>query len=201
MKSRFMGDGAFLVELDDPAQARALRRALLREDLAGVRELIPGQSSLLIVADPLIADLEAIAARVPAVAAEPVPAGQLHEFSVVYDGEDLPALAKALRMEIGEIIRRHTEPVYEVAFLGFVPGFPYLTGLDPALRLARRSKPRIRVPAGSVALADGYTGIYPLSTPGGWHILGRCDAKLFDAGQAEPASLAPGDRVRFKAVL
>jgi KipI family sensor histidine kinase inhibitor len=193
-----MGDGALLVELDGPDLAHALRRALLREDLAGVKELIPGQASLLIVADPLVADLDAIAAHLPAVKAEPMLAGRLHEFDVVYEGEDLPSLAKELGMGVSELVRRHTQAVYEVAFLGFVPGFGYLTGLDPALRVARRSKPRIRVPAGSVALADGYTGLYPQATPGGWHILGRCDAQLFDATLAQPALLAPGDRVRFK---
>jgi KipI family sensor histidine kinase inhibitor len=98
-----------------------------------------------------------------------------------------------------ELVRRHTAPLYDVAFLGFVPGFPYLTGLDPALRLPRRAHPRTRVPAGSVAMADGYTGIYPQETPGGWHILGRCAARLFDAARAQPALLMPGDRVRFMA--
>jgi KipI family sensor histidine kinase inhibitor len=200
MKPRFIGDGALLVELDDPAQARALRRALLQGSLAGVKELIPGQSSLLIVANPLVTDLEALAVRLPVVDAEPVAAVRTHEFDVVYDGEDLPALARQLQMEIEEVIRRHTAPLYEVAFLGFVPGFPYLTGLDPTLRVARRSKPRTRVPAGSVAMADGYTGMYPQATPGGWHILGRCEARLFDANRADPALLAPGDRVRFRAL-
>ncbi len=199
MKPRFMGEGALLVELEDPAEAHALRRALLRGPQAGVKDLIPGQSSLLIVVDPLIVDLEAMAARLPAVVAEPLPGGRTHEFSVIYDGEDLAGLAKQLSMDTEEVIRRHTAPIYEVAFLGFVPGFPYLTGVDAVLRVPRRSKPRIRVPAGSVALADGYTGIYPRATPGGWHILGRCDAKLFDPERAAPALLAPGDRVRFKA--
>jgi KipI family sensor histidine kinase inhibitor len=198
MNPCFMGEGALLVELEDPAEAYALRRALLREPQAGVKDMIPGQSSLLIVVDPLIVDLEAMAARLPTVTAEPFPSSRLHEFGVVYDGEDLTWLAKQLRMEPEEVVRRHTAPVYEVAFLGFVPGFPYLTGVDTALRVPRRSKPRTGVPAGSVALADGYTGIYPRSTPGGWHILGRSDVKLFDPERAVPALLAPGDRVRFK---
>ncbi|HEX4300794.1 MAG TPA: allophanate hydrolase subunit 1 [Gammaproteobacteria bacterium] len=197
MNLRPMGEGAVLVEVEDCTEAHALRRALLDAPLPGMRELIPGQASLLIVADPLLLDLNTVAARLPAVARDsPVP-GRLHEFSVVYDGEDLGLVARQLGMATQELVRRHTAPLYEVAFLGFVPGFPYLTGLDPALHLPRRSRPRTRVPAGSVALADGYTGIYPQATPGGWHILGRCAARLFDALRVQPALLMPGDRVRF----
>ncbi|HEY1772311.1 MAG TPA: 5-oxoprolinase subunit PxpB [Gammaproteobacteria bacterium] len=194
-----MGDGAVLVEVEDHTQAHALRRALLDAPLVGVRELIPGQCSLLIVVDPLILDLNTVAARLPAIARAPSAPEQLHEFSVVYDGEDLATVAKQVGMTEEEVVRRHTAPLYEVAFLGFVPGFPYLTGLDPGLRQPRRSRPRTRVPAGSVAVADGYTSIYPQATPGGWHIIGRCPVRLFDATRAEPALLMPGDRVRFTA--
>ena len=197
MKTRSMGEGALLVETTDAAQAHALRRALLDAPLPGVRELIPGHSSLLIVADPLILDLNTVAASLPAAVHVPSVTGRLHEFSVVYDGEDLAEVAKHVGLTEEEVVRRHTAPLYDVAFLGFVPGFPYLTGLDPALRLPRRPRPRTRVPAGSVALADGYTGIYPQATPGGWHILGRCPVRLFDATRAQPALLMPGDSVRF----
>ena len=200
MNLRRMGEGAVLVEVADFAEAHALRRALLESPLPGVRELIPGHSSLLIVADPLSLDMDSVAANLPGIARTSAMPGRLHEFSVHYDGEDLAAVAKQLGLSEDEVVRRHTGPVYDVAFLGFVPGFPYLTGLDPALRLPRRSRPRTRVPAGSVALADGYTGIYPQATPGGWHILGRCDVRLFDATQGRPALLMPGDRVRFVAV-
>lgn len=201
MNLRRMGEGAVLIETADFGEAHALRRALLEAPLPGVRELIPGHSSLLIVADPLILDLDSVAAQLPDIDQLQTPAmpGRLHEFSVIYDGEDLGAVAKQLGLTEDEVVRRHTGPVYDVAFLGFVPGFPYLTGLDPGLRLPRRSRPRTRVPAGSVALADGYTGIYPQVTPGGWHILGRCRVRLFDATRGQPALLMPGDRVRFTA--
>jgi KipI family sensor histidine kinase inhibitor len=199
MNVRLMGEGAVLVEVEDCSEAHALRRSLLDAPLPGVRELIPGQASLLIVADPLILDLSSVAARLPSITHTSPAPGQLHEFAVVYDGEDLGPVAKQLGMAPEELVRRHTAPLYDVAFLGFVPGFPYLTGLDPALRLPRRARPRTRVPAGSVAMADGYTGIYPQETPGGWHILGRCAARLFDAARARPALLMPGDRVRFMA--
>jgi KipI family sensor histidine kinase inhibitor len=194
-----MGEGAVLVEVADFAEAHALRRALLDAPLPGIRELIPGHSSLLIVADPLTLDLDSVAANLPAIVQVSTVPGRMHEFTVHYDGEDLAAVAKQLGFTTDEVVRRHTGPVYDVAFLGFVPGFPYLTGLDPKLQLPRRSRPRTRVPAGSVALADGYTGIYPQATPGGWHILGRCAIQLFDAARGQPALLMPGDRVRFMA--
>ena len=200
MKTRFMGEGGLLVETADAATAHALRRALLRRRIPGLRELIPGYASLLIVADPLSTDIEALAAGLTMPLETGPREARQHEFSVHYDGEDLAAVAKRLQMEVGELVRRHTAPLYHVAFLGFAPGFPYLTGLDPALRLPRLAKPRTVVPAGSVAMADEFTGIYPQATPGGWHILGRCEATLFDASRAEPALLAPGDAVRLKAV-
>ncbi|MFI4921043.1 MAG: allophanate hydrolase subunit 1, partial [Gammaproteobacteria bacterium] len=89
-------------------------------------------------------------------------------------------------------------PVYEVAFLGFSPGFAYLTGLDPKLQLPRLATPRTRTPEGAVAMAGEFTGIYPQATPGGWQVLGLTTAKLFDATRASPALFAPGDQVRFK---
>lgn len=201
MNIRFMGDAALLVETRGPAEAQILRRVLLQESIPGLRQLVPGQRSLLVAADPLLTDLEELARRIPRLArvqAEPAEAHQ-HAFSVRYDGEDLAAAARRLQMEPAELVRRHTAPVYTVAFLGFAPGFPYLTGLDPALQLPRRTDPRLRVPAGSVALAGEFCGIYPQATPGGWNVIGRCEARLFDPARAQPALLAPGDRVRFKA--
>lgn len=194
-----MGEGGLLVETVDAAEAHALRRELLQRRIPGLRELIPGYASLLIVVDPLSTDLDALAADLPLKTGAVPGAAREHEFKVQYDGEDLIPVAKRLGLEAEELVRRHTAPAYAVAFLGFAPGFPYLTGLDPALRLPRLAQPRTLVPAGSVAMADEFTGIYPEATPGGWHILGRCEAKLFDASRAEPALLSPGDRVRFKA--
>ena len=200
MKTRFMGEGGLLVETVDAAQAHTLRRVLLQRRIPGLRELIPGYASLLIVADPLSVDMDALAASLPEQLDAGSRVGREHEFTVRYQGEDLGTAAKSLGLEPAELVRRHTAAVYSVAFLGFAPGFPYLTGLDPALRLPRRAQPRTLVPAGSVAIADEFTGIYPEATPGGWHILGHCEARLFDSARAEPALLAPGDRVRLKAL-
>jgi len=199
MNTRFMGDSALLVETQDSSEAQALRRALLRQSIPGLRELVPGQASLVIVVDPLLADLEALAARLPALGDDGAPATpRQHEFLVDYSGEDLASVAKLSGMDAAEVVRRHVSASYQVEFLGFAPGFAYLTGLDPALRLPRRSEPRARVPAGSVAMADGFTGIYPQVSPGGWHILGHCKVSLFDVSSPHPALLAPGDHVRFK---
>lgn len=200
MKLHRVGEAALLVETSDAAQAQALRSAVLALAIPGLHELVPGQSSLLIAADPLAVDMDSLAARLVGlrVEAEP-PQPREHEFLTHYSGEDLAVVAKLSRLDPAEVVRRHTAVAYEVAFLGFAPGFAYLTGLDAALHLPRRAEPRTRVPAGSVAIADGFTGIYPQASPGGWHILGHAAVQLFDASRAEPALLAPGDRVRFKA--
>lgn len=202
MKVRHFGDGALLVDTEDAATAQALGAELLAESIPGLRELVPGFRSLLVAADPLVTDLEMLRQRLqkrgPPQFSPPVP--RQHEFAVSYDGEDLAPLARHLGMEADDLIRRHTAPVYIVAFLGFAPGFPYLTGLDPALHTPRRASPRLRVPAGSVAIADEFCGIYPQATPGGWQLLGHTQVPLFDPGRERPALLAPGDRVRFRAV-
>jgi 5-oxoprolinase (ATP-hydrolysing) subunit B len=95
------------------------------------------------------------------------------------------------------VVRRHTAPEYTVAFLGFSPGFPYLVGLDPALEVPRRDTPRTSIPAGSVGLAGGQTGVYPTASPGGWQLIGRTEVTLFDPDRDPPALLGPGSRLRF----
>ncbi len=134
------------------------------------------------------------------VGAVDLPAGRLHEIPVVYDaaaGPDLAAVCERLGMSRAEFVERHAAPVYTVAMLGFTPGFAYLDGLDPALEVPRLATPRVSVPAGSVGLAGSRSGIYALSGPGGWQIVGRTDAELF-RGDAENAFLfRPGDRLCF----
>ena len=105
--------------------------------------------------------------------------------------------ADALGLSVEELIRRHTSATYTVAFCGFSPGFAYLRGLDPALHVPRRPTPRTKVPAGSVAIAAGYSCVYPTSSPGGWHLLGRSDVRVFDVDRPEPALLRPGMTVSF----
>ncbi|HKV95995.1 MAG TPA: 5-oxoprolinase subunit PxpB [Gammaproteobacteria bacterium] len=200
MNLRFFGDSALLVRLPDSAAAQHLRRVLLAEHIAGLRELVPGYDTLLAEFDPLVLDAEKLAGRLSRLMKRPprTSRGREHEIEVRYDGADLEEVARLTGLEAIEVIRRHSAPDYRVAFLGFAPGFPYLVGLDPALRVPRLKSPRTRVPAGSVAIAGEFAGIYPQATPGGWRVLGHTDAMLFDALRAEPALLLPGDRLRFR---
>jgi KipI family sensor histidine kinase inhibitor len=115
-------------------------------------------------------------------------------------GPDLAHVAQHCGLDAAEVVARHQAATYRVAFIGFLPGFPYLIGLDPALHLPRRATPRTRVPAGSVAIGGAQTGIYPVASPGGWHVLGRTAARLFDPAAAPPSLLRAGDQVRFRAV-
>lgn len=116
------------------------------------------------------------------------------------NGEDLPGVAEYTGLKIENIIELHTSPIYKIHFIGFLPGFLYLGGLDERLTLPRRNQPRISVPAGSVAIAAGQTGIYPIASPGGWHIIGRTDTQLFDPSHDPPCPYQPGDELKFEAI-
>ncbi len=128
---------------------------------------------------------------------QPADSGVVVEVLVEYDGADLGEVATAVGCSVADVIERHSTVVYTAAFCGFAPGFSYLTGLDPVLHLPRRATPRPRIPAGSVAIAADFTGVYPTASPGGWHLLGRTDAVLWDVTRPEPALLPPGCRVLF----
>ena len=127
------------------------------------------------------------------------PRRPLVEVPTVYDGADLAEVAELWGVSAEAAVRIHTGPEYRVAFCGFAPGFAYLTGLPARYEVPRRATPRTSVPAGSVALAGPYTGVYPRSSPGGWQLLGRTDLPLWDAARDPAALLAPGVRVRFTA--
>jgi KipI family sensor histidine kinase inhibitor len=127
----------------------------------------------------------------------PSAAPRHHEIPVRYDGIDLPDVARRTGLTTHEVIARHTARTYTVNCLGFVPGFGYLGALDPTLALPRRDEPRRRVPAGSVAIAGSQTAVYPLETPGGWHLIGRTSVVMFDVTADPPALLVAGDTVRF----
>ena len=200
MKLRPAGERGLLVELDDLETVHRLHAALRDLDPPGVVELVPGYRTLLVVAGPGSAGaLDELAAGLPELELPPAGevAGEPVEIPVSYDGEDLPEVASLTGLDAEEVVRRHTAPEYTVAFLGFSPGFPYLVGLDPALEVPRRDTPRTSIPAGSVGLAGGQTGIYPTASPGGWQLIGRTDVTLFDPERDPPALLAPGSRLRF----
>jgi KipI family sensor histidine kinase inhibitor len=118
---------------------------------------------------------------------------------VIYDGEDLEAVAAACRLSPDDVVARHTAATYVCAFCGFAPGFAYLTGLDAALHLPRRATPRTRVPAGAVAIAAEYSAVYPSASPGGWHLIGRTYVAMWDLARSQPAMVTPGTTVRFRA--
>jgi KipI family sensor histidine kinase inhibitor len=122
------------------------------------------------------------------------------EIPVVYDGPDLAEVAGHLAMPPDEVVARHTGTPWTVAFAGFTPGFGYLAGGDPRLDVPRRSSPRTRIPAGSVALAGRFSGVYPHDSPGGWQLIGRTTERMWDLDRPEPALLVPGRQVIFKAV-
>lgn len=200
------------------ARAHRLDRYLDSEQGARSGERILGAGNLLLSfsadagadaaesLDAVARELRHAVARLAAVPGEPTePAaatGREHRFEVRYggeDGPDLDAVARQLAMTPERVVELHSGALYKVGFIGFSPGFPYLLGLPDELRLGRRDVPRHRVPAGSVAIAGPFAGIYPSTTPGGWHLVGRTAACLFDPTVSPPAGLAPGDRVRFVA--
>jgi KipI family sensor histidine kinase inhibitor len=200
VRLRPVGERGLLVEVGELETVHRLHAALRELDQPGVVELVPGYRTLLVVADPDQAQLlDELAARLPALELPPAEAvaGEPVEIPVTYDGEDLEEVAGLTGLDADEVVRRHTEPEYTVAFLGFSPGFPYLVGLDPALEVPRRDTPRTSIPAGSVGLAGTQTGIYPTASPGGWQLIGRTDVTLFDPGRDPPALLGPGGRLRF----
>ena len=200
MHLRPAGERALLVEVDDLETVHRLHAAVVALDPPGVTELVPGYRTLLVVADPAQAGaLDELAVTLPTLELPPAEAvaGDPVEIPVRYDGEDLDEVARLTGLDTDEVVRRHTAPTYTVAFLGFSPGFPYLVGLDPALEVPRLDTPRTSIPAGSVGLAGTQTGIYPTASPGGWRLIGRTAATLFDPARDPPALLAPGGRLRF----
>jgi KipI family sensor histidine kinase inhibitor len=183
----------------------AITRRLREHPVDGVTDVVPAYTTIALWYDPARRSFESLADQVQALAeAVPSPAdeprGREWTVPVRYDGPDLEEVARRTGLTREEVIHRHTGRIYRVYLLGFVPGFAFLGDLDPSLVLPRRSEPRRRVPAGSVAIAAAQTGIYPLETPGGWHLIGRTELKLFDPAWRSPALFAPGDRVRFEPV-
>lgn len=194
------GDAAVLVELADLAEAGRLYASLRAEPLPGVLDVIPATRTVLVTLDRAVTGPEQAAAalrsRSPAGAPDPG-RGELVELPTHYDGPDLAEVATLTGLAEADVIRRHAGREWTVAFCGFAPGFAYLTDGDPALRVPRRKTPRTAVPAGAVGLADGFSGAYPRRMPGGWQLIGRTDAPLWDLDRDPPALLPPGTRVRF----
>lgn len=193
------GDRALLVELADTAGVAALAAGLERSPLPGQREVVPAARTVLVRLDRPPAETDAaVLRRLAASPAPPEPDVPAVDLPVVFDGPDLVEVAELTRRSVPELVGALVAVEYTVAFSGFAPGFGYLTGLPRELHVPRRATPRTRVPAGSVGLAGPYAGAYPRPSPGGWQLVGRTDAVLFDAERPDPALLRPGARVRFR---
>jgi allophanate hydrolase subunit 1 len=210
VRVRVVGWSALLLECGSGAEVEAWRSALWRAREAGrvaATEIVPGARTVLLDGVPDPSGLAASLLSWPAPAGDPPPVDDLArnaaggvrrvEISVVYDGPDLGRVAGLWGMPVDAVVRRHRDTEFRVAFCGFLPGFGYLTGLPEELAVPRLATPRARVPAGSVGLAGPYTGVYPGASPGGWLLIGRTDAVLFDVDRDPPALLAPGTLVRF----
>lgn len=200
------GERALSVRDLEQGHVRALTAALVPAMADGrLVDLVPGDGSLLVVFDGTASGEATARSLVAAASAEPTttPVPRRHVIAVRYggaDGPDLDAAAALARVTPEALIALHTGRDHEVLFLGFAPGFAYIGGLAPELVLPRLATPRTATPPGSVAIAEAYTGIYPVGLPGGWRIIGRTDVRLFDPAADPPAMLQPGDTVRFEAV-
>jgi KipI family sensor histidine kinase inhibitor len=206
-----LGDSAITIELGGErspellrsvhAAARLIRDALIED----FEDVVPAYLSVTVFYDALRSSFAEVSQRVNEVLStadwtHTTEKPRHHTIRVRYDGIDLESVAAQTGLTADEVIELHSKPVYTVDLLGFVPGWAYLSELDAKLRIPRRSQPRPRVAAGSVAIAATQTGIYPLDTPGGWHILGRTDTVMFDSTRTPPALLTPGDTVKFERV-
>ena len=210
-----MGDRALIIEFGEridvvlSSQIAALAQQLRDSQPIGVLDIVPAYATLALHYDPAAVGAGAspyetlcdiIARWLQMQSTAIAGTGRQIDIPVCYGGAfgpDLDALARAAGLSSGEVIALHTGSTYHVHMLGFVPGFAYLGGLDARIAMPRRETPRAHVPAGSVAIAGQQTGIYPLDTPGGWHIIGRTPLQLFTPDSSPPSLLNAGDRVRF----
>ncbi|ASJ12893.1 5-oxoprolinase subunit PxpB [Thermococcus thioreducens] len=208
MKFKPLGDSALLVsfgeviyeEVND--RIHSLAKAIEKAGFEWLMEVVPAYSSLLVVYDPIKTSYTQVEDAVKSFLDAGIESfeGRLVEVPVVYGGKygpDIEFVAEHNGLTVDDIIEIHSRPVYRVYFLGFLPGFAYLGGMDERIATPRLERPRIKVPAGSVGIAGKQTGIYPLESPGGWRLIGRTPLRLFDPSKEPPTLLRPGDRVRF----
>ena len=185
---------AALIECE-PNEVSAVGSMCLQSGL--FTEVVPAECTVLVCweGELSIAQIEKlVSAVIPATEAN---LGRIVEIPIRYDGQDLDEVAKLTGLSTSEVVELHSGTTFTAAFAGFAPGFMYCVGLPKVLQLPRRTSPRVKVPAGSLAMADTYTAIYPLNSPGGWNLIGTTDAQMFDASAEQPSLLLPGDRVRF----
>ncbi|EXG81655.1 5-oxoprolinase subunit B family protein [Cryptosporangium arvum] len=202
MRFRRCGREAVLVEVADLDAALALYESVRAAGLPGVLDLVPAARTVLVRLDPGVTSPALVRDRIAGLTVDerrPVDRGAV-EIPVRYDGDDLAGVAEHLGVTPDEVVARHTGSPWTAAFAGFAPGFAYLAGGDPRLDVPRLATPRTRIPAGAVALAGGFSAVYPADTPGGWQLIGRTSIRLWDVERDPPALLGPGVRVRFRPV-
>jgi inhibitor of KinA len=199
-----LGDTALLAELgtrlDTALNTRAIALAAALKKHRDVRQAVAAHGTVTVQFDPDHITLDALSKAIRRLATRRPPLeepGRLHRIPVFYDGPDLDDVARRLGLSRERVIELHAGPIYRVFLVGFVPGWAYLGPLPEELVLPRRAEPRTRVPAGSVAIAGPQTGIYPLDSPGGWHLIGRTSIKLFLPDSDPPSLFRAGDRVKF----
>lgn len=197
------GDQALLLQFGSTADVLAWAAALRDAAIAGVLDIVPAARTVLLKLDgpgrqgAIRGRLRTLRVAPDAVATAPA---EPTVIDVVYDGADLAEVAEHSGLTTAQVVDAHTASPWQVAFCGFAPGFAYLVGGDPRLAVPRRSEPRSSVPAGTVGLASEFTGIYPRRSPGGWQLIGHTEAVLWDIDRPNPALLAPGLWVQFRAV-
>jgi KipI family sensor histidine kinase inhibitor len=196
-----VGDTAIVVEVAEPEEVLPLYHAA-RGAFAtapGLVDLVPAATTLLVVFDQRITTTAHMVSWVLGLRPTSPPLAKVPrlEIPVRYNGPDLNQVADAVGCRVPELIEWHTSAEYVVAFCGFAAGFAYLAGGDARLQVARRREPRVRVPAGSVAVADEYTAVYPRESPGGWQLIGRTSVSMWDLNRDQPALLMPGTKVKF----
>ncbi|GAB5897764.1 5-oxoprolinase subunit B family protein [Mycolicibacterium mageritense] len=200
------GDQALLLEFDSTAEVLAWTETLRAADLLGVVDIVPASRTVLIklagprYQAPTRQRLGKLRVAPEAVPTEPAGGRVDVTIDVVYDGADLHEVAERTGLSPAQVVAAHTGTPWRVGFGGFAPGFAYLVGGDERLRVPRRAEPRTSVPAGAVALAGEFSGIYPRQSPGGWQLIGHTDAVMFDVEREKPALLTPGMWVQFRAI-
>ena len=207
------GDRAVLITLDDPRPVQRLASALRVHAIAGVEDVLPAAETVLVtmhsvsygvqVRRELVALLDRLDHEPPQADSPDVSRGTVPdtesvvEIPVRYDGADLPEVARLLDLSIPEVIAAHTGTVWRCAFVGFAPGFGYLTSPDGRLTVPRRTSARTAIPAGAVALAGGYSAVYPRGTPGGWQLIGSTDLRMWAVDRDPPALVRAGSAIKF----
>ncbi|TKW66019.1 MAG: 5-oxoprolinase/urea amidolyase family protein [Paracoccus denitrificans] len=201
MTARFLpaGDTALLVELADLDAVLALFASMNADPPRGVVELVPAAKTLAVTFDQHVTSASRLASEIALrdLTGHAPASGREIEIPVTYDGQDLAGVAALTGLSVAEVIARHTGTGWRAAFNGFAPGFCYLSGGDPALHVPRLQSPRTAIPAGSVALAGAFSGVYPQESPGGWQLIGTTTARMWDLSRTPPALVAPGDLVKF----